>query len=188
LYSISISAQTELFSKCPKKAKVKSYIITATKEKSKMLNDITFNIEFKKSKIEKERVYYISFGSFRTSFEQVKFHTDSILYYDEFQKKFMLLFVLNKNSIGDTVRINNFGMIKNHSSTLEGVYYYSNIGDSVYSYNLKRLDNIVVNGKTVTTTAIEEYYFFHKIGISKKHGFVWVKYELFGVVYEFRFY
>jgi len=188
-FNFSYAQKSLFFEKSPKKYKIKRYITTEPNNKinkTKLINIVCF---FKSN----QKQINLCFGKCKTknlfkcnsnNFSTMEFLNDTL--FITFHDVKEPLFIFKKENIGDTSFLKNvFFPISNHFIFLEDIQYYSDLDDEVYIFNLNRVSEIqeIEKNKLYKTTSID-YYYFEKIAISKKYGFVWIRYSYLGANIE----
>lgn len=171
----SIYSQNDIyFKKSPQRYFPKNFIYELT-DCTKPVID--FQVYFKKE----NNQYLLSFGCInKICNNYICFNTDTIFYFDLENKK-KPMFILKENN--DTIKIQKFGSLIMHRILYEKKFYFSEIKDTVFCYKLW-----YENHSNLTSSEEDNYYYFKNIGISKKYGFVWIRYVYHNNEIEVRYY
>jgi len=200
IISPNIYCQNKLFYKSKRNYKHKNYIAINMSNMSSMFTIINksfpyINVSKYPIKLDNKYIYEIKFGYKGMKSEFITLSNDTIFYFpfSKFQKirgKNELLniekkpiFILN-NNFKDSVYIEKFGEIECHYLKLENVCYYSKLKDTAYIYSL-----YFQYPKTnpIEKTSKDRFY-FNKIIISKKYGFLELHYVKYLTYLEVRYY
>lgn len=175
-----------LFEKSPKNYKYKNYVYNDFKNE---MTVVDFRITYKKSTRNSNacKPDSLSFGCPKINcFEPISFSHDTIYYYPEQKKK--PLFVLNEKAKQDTIHVVSFCSIKNHDILFEKKYFYSSIRDTIFVFKLWKSQNWPQEYTFIHSSESQDNYCFNSVALSKRFGFVWIKYNDHNVELEIRYY
>jgi len=176
----------KFFEKSPKKYKAKRVISSDPVES--IPKSFVLNVYFMNDK--KNNLMKLSFGMYKDlRIKSIKdFSREIIFQNDTMYVKYNNLkdpvFVFKKQAIGDTLTTQKgHSIFSNHKISLEKIKFIKGINDEIYVFNLKRQsDDVVMNvkGNKIIKTSSRDYIHLQNIAISKKYGFIWVKYVFVG--------
>jgi len=192
LFKNIYSQKTDIFfDKSPKKYKIKRSIILDINKRGKHLGNELYPVEILrisyKNKRDKQSLFIYQerkrgeLGKKASYHREILFRNDT-MYIVSLDGLLVPHFIFNEASINDTLYIqNSFFSLNNHIVFLERISYYSDLDDFVYVFNLERgyfteISGIVDKGWVSSI----DYVYINKIAISKKYGFIWIRYRFLG--------
>jgi len=187
LLSFTNVKNDEFFNKSPKKYKIKNYLYADDLHWN--LIKIDFEIVFNDHYLihNGKKLYSISFGN-KQALDYLSYSDDTIYYFPDYKKNSFTqspLFILNNQAINDTIYVKTFGVLQNQNIVLSKKYYYSSIKDTVYCFKVFDKPRVIKQYPYVTSSY--DPYNFSEIIISRKYGFISLKYSRFECFFEIRY-
>mgnify|MGYP007068289788 CR=1 FL=1 len=176
-----------LFNKAPKHYKIREYLIDGEYDYTDIPIKIEFNIWIKRIKCVNKGDIYVSFGCNNCKcFEKLQIKEDTVFHFSDSNNK-VPLFILSDSLNKDTIHVSNFGTLTNSDIVFNKKTFSSKIKDTIYVFSIMNHKNALSGNIRIVSSDSGNKFYFSEIAISKKYGFVWIKYKYHGVKYEIRF-